>query len=134
MADTTYHNIDQQGERIVLRTKVWQEEKDPGYWVVILEVRGNTIGDINLFVINNALDKFLGTASPMQEDGVPSEPLTNEQGEQRLAAISFRHRTIELIDDAIEGVKNDFDEYLRSKIIYRDEMNKKSRYTFSKED
>lgn len=133
MASSEDHIIEQQGEKIVLRTTVEQEPEDPGMWRATLEVRDNSMGNTALFVINDPLDKFLGTASPMQEDGIPVHPTLTDEGETRISKIRFRHWTQERADDAVSGVINDLDEYLRSKIIFRDEMSTRAVYTFSKE-
>jgi len=127
------HLILQQNEQITLRSTIEQEPDDPGMWRITLEVRDNSMGDTALFVVNDPLDKFLGTASPVQEDGIPVAPAKTAEGEQRISQIRFRHWTQGRVDDALSGVINDLDEYLRSKIIFRDQMSGRATYTFSKE-
>lgn len=118
------------GESMVVEWSVEQETEDPGLWAATMRVTDNSIGGTALFVINEALDHFLGTCSPMQEDGIPVEPAVNDLGETRISHIRFRHRLMSDAREAVSGVLNDLEEYLRSKVIFRDQMNSRRLYTF----
>ena len=110
------------GEEIEVEHSIAQEEEDPGMWSVTMGIVSNTIGSTALFVINDKLDSFLGTASPAQEDGVPVFPETNSEGETRISTIRFRHAMYGDAEGAVSGGLNDLEEYLRSKVIFRDHM------------
>lgn len=110
------------GESITVEHDLFQEEEDPGMWSVTMSVVSNSMGSTALFVINDPLDTFLGTASPLQEDGVPVFSVLSEEGETRISTIRFRHAMLGDAEGAITGVLNDLDEYLRSKVIFRDHM------------
>ena len=124
------HTITFEGETIVLESEVEQLLSNPGRWRVTLRVVSNTIGPVEMFVINHPLDKFLAVASPMLEDATPAAPAVNKKGEQRLSQIRFVHPVGQLADQAVTGVINDLDEYLRSKVTFRDRMTAQKRYTF----
>ena len=117
------------GEEIEVESDIIQETEDPGMWAITMDIVRNTMGSTSLFVINDKLDSFLGTASPAQEDGVPVFPDTNEDGECRISTIKFRHAMFGDAEGAVSGGLNDLEEYLRSKVIFRDHMDKVS--TFS---
>jgi hypothetical protein len=118
----TLHDINFLEETLTLESEIVQETEDPGMWRITIDILSNSIGSIALFVINDPLDTFLGTASPMQEDGVPVFPALNEDGEGRISTIRFRHAMLGDAEGAISGVLNDLEEYLRSKVIFRDHM------------
>lgn len=122
--------LDYRGERITMSWSMEQEVDDPGYWRTDLEVTENSMGDEELFVVNDPLDIFFGTASPSTEDGSPILPEVNDTGEGRLSYIRVRHLAMSDAREAVSGVANDLLEYLRSKVVFRDNMTAQTTYTF----
>lgn len=121
-------------EAILMAYEIEQEAADPGMWSTILSILSNSMGSTAMFVINHPLDKFLGIASPALEDGVPEYPSLNDDGEARISTIRFRHAMLGDAQDAVSGAVNDLDEYLRSKVIFRDHMDKVSTYLIGDEE
>jgi hypothetical protein len=129
----TIQQIDVLGQRINLEWTVAQEVEEPYMWAATFHVRDNSVGDLELFVVNEALETFLGTASPYQEQVVPRDPAVNDEGETRTSSIRVRHQAMEDAFDAVSAIANDLEEYLKSKVVFNQQLTKVTHYTFEEQ-
>jgi hypothetical protein len=81
-----------------------------------LEVRctQSRVGDIARFCYYVG-SNVLWVASPCDDDGVPVYPSTNEDGATRCDKIRVVVDDPQIIDETVNGILADLDEYIRSK-------------------
>lgn len=119
------------GQSSLLIVQVDEYQTPDGYWNLGLRCVGNELGDLHRFVYNQ--DTFYGIASPMDDVGVPIAPAVSDEGTSRTSEVLIRlsQDRAHLLREAREGVLAGLDEYIRSKILFRDHMTQAETYSFA---
>lgn len=124
----TYHPFGQD-EIIRIRFKKWQDGR---FHILEAECERNDVGDLGRFVMKSQGESrvFRNVASPMDDQIIPLHPVSNVEGESRLNIIRLRHTSQQAIEESESAISADLDEYIRSKILFRDKMSNAERYDF----
>lgn len=88
-------------------------------WSVAFEVVESRVGDINRFCFIKD-SNTIWVASPCDDDGTPVYPAVNSDQVARTNKIKVTCDIESHVDETINGVLNDLDEYIRSKEALKD--------------
>jgi hypothetical protein len=88
-------------------------------WSVSFDVLESRVGDINRFCFIKD-SNVIWVASPCDDDGVPVYPLFNDGDATRTRKIKVICDLEANVEETVNGVLNDLDEYIRSKEALKD--------------
>jgi hypothetical protein len=125
---TQYHPF---GNPVLLTVAIDEYQTQDGYWNLGAKCVQNELGDLARFVYREAT--LQGVATPMEDVGTPVAPLTGHEGTSRVQEIliRFANGKEQYLDETKNGILAALDEYVRSKILFRDHMAPAETFYFS---
>lgn len=125
---TQYHPF---GNPTLLTVAIDEYQSPDGYWNLGVKCVQNELGDLHRFVYEG--DLLHGVATPLQDLECPVAPETGPAGTTRTQEILVRlaNGHEQYLRETREGILAALDEYVRSKILFRDRMVPAETFYFS---